>query len=141
MIENIDAFLNERKELWLKDRLKKAENETAIAELQQQANEKFDLSEWLPDAAKRVTQLSMVSHPSKFSHPSARTSSVIVRATQANDGYLRSGNVDYPLDVFGNAAAMDVFPSEKPPINAMCSLPFAAFSFAIANFCSRCGSI
>ncbi|WP_111891324.1 type I-F CRISPR-associated protein Csy1 [Acinetobacter sp. MB5] len=109
MIENIDAFLNERKELWLKDRLKKAENETAIAELQQQANEKFDLSEWLPDAAKRVTQLSMVSHPSKFSHPSARTSSVIVRAKQANDGYLRSGNVDYPLDVFGNAAAMDVY--------------------------------
>ena len=52
MIENIDAFLNERKELWLKDRLKKAENETAIAELQQQANEKFDLSEWLPEIGR-----------------------------------------------------------------------------------------
>ena len=109
MIENIHAFLNERKELWLKDRLKKAENETVIVELQQQANEKFDLREWLPDAAKRVGQLSMVSHPSKFSHPSAKTSSVIVQAKYANDGYLRSGNVDYPLDVFGNAAAMDVF--------------------------------
>lgn len=109
MTASIDAFLNERKELWLKDRLKKAENETVIAELQQQANERFSVQEWLPDAAKRVSQLSMVSHPSKFSHPSTKTSSVIVQAKHSVDGYLRSGNVDYPLDVFGNAAAMDVF--------------------------------
>lgn len=109
MTASIEAFLNERKELWLKDRLKKAENETVIAELQQQANERFSLQEWLPDAAKRVSQLSMVSHPSKFSHPSAKTSSVIVQAKHTVDGYLRSGNVNYPLDVFGNAAAMDVF--------------------------------
>ena len=109
MTASIKAFLNERKELWLKDRLKKAENETLIAELQQQANERFSVQEWLPDAAKRVSQLSMVSHPSKFSHPSAKTSSVIVQAKHSVDGYLRSGNVDYPLDVFGNAAAMDVF--------------------------------
>ena len=102
-------FLNERKELWLKDRLKKAENDSVISELQGQADDKFSLKEWLPDAAKRVTQLSMVSHPSKFSHPSAKTSSVIAQAKQINDGYLRSGNVSYPLDVFGNAAAMDVF--------------------------------
>lgn len=109
MTANIDAFLNERKELWLKDRVKKAENEAVIAELQQQAHDKFSLQEWLPDAAKRVAQLSMVSHPSKFSHPSAKTSSVIAQAKYKADGYWRSGNVDYPLDVFGNAAAMDVF--------------------------------
>ena len=109
MTESIQNFLNERKELWLKDRLKKAENDSVISELQGQADDKFSLKEWLPDAAKRVTQLSMVSHPSKFSHPSAKTSSVIVQAKPNNDGYLRSGNVHYPLDVFGNAAAMDVF--------------------------------
>ena len=109
MTESIQNFLNERKELWLKDRLKKAENDSVISELQGQADDKFSLKEWLPDAAKRVTQLSMVSHPSKFSHPSAKTSSVIVQAKQNNDGYLRSGNVDYSLDVFGNAAAMDVY--------------------------------
>ena len=51
----------------------------------------------------------MVSHPSKFSHPSAKTSSVIAQVKSAQDGYLRSGNVHYPLDVFGNAAAMDVY--------------------------------
>ncbi|OTH00952.1 type I-F CRISPR-associated protein Csy1 [Acinetobacter sp. ANC 4973] len=109
MTASIEAFLNERKELWLKDRLKKAENETVIVELQQQANERFSVQEWLSDAAKRVSQLSMVSHPSKFSHPSAKTSSVIAQADYSVDGYLRSGNVNYPLDVFGNAAAMDVF--------------------------------
>lgn len=109
MTASVQVFLNERKELWLKDRLKKAEGETLIAELNQQAHERFSLQNWLPDAAKRVNQLSMVSHPSKFSHPSAKTSSVIVQAKHSNDGYLRSGNVDYSLDVFGNAAAMDVF--------------------------------
>ena len=109
MTESIQTFLNERKELWLKDRVKKAENDTEVAELQQQADDKFSLQEWLSDAAKRVSQLSMVSHPSKFSHPSAKTSSVIAQVKSAQDGYLRSGNVHYPLDVFGNAAAMDVY--------------------------------
>ncbi|QOW53202.1 MULTISPECIES: type I-F CRISPR-associated protein Csy1 [Acinetobacter] len=109
MTESIHTFLNERKELWLKDRVKKAVNDVEIAELQQQADDRFSLKEWLPDAAKRVSQLSMVSHPSKFSHPSAKTSSVIAQVKSAQDGYLRSGNVHYPLDVFGNAAAMDVY--------------------------------
>ncbi len=109
MTESIHTFLNERKELWLKDRVKKAENDVEIAELQQQADDRFSLKEWLLDAAKRVSQLSMVSHPSKFSHPSAKTSSVIAQVKSAKDGYLRSGNVHYPLDVFGNAAAMDVY--------------------------------
>ena len=109
MTESIHTFLNERKELWLKDRVKKAVNDVEIAELQQQADDRFSLKEWLPDAAKRVSQLSMVSHPSKFSHPSAKTSSVIAQVKSAQDGHLRSGNVHYPLDVFGNAAAMDVY--------------------------------
>lgn len=109
MTASIHTFLNERKELWLKDRLKKAKDDAEIAELQQQANDKFHLKEWLPDAAKRVVQLSMVSHPSKFSHPSAKTSSIIAPVSASKDGYLRTGNVDYPLDVFGNAAAMDVY--------------------------------
>lgn len=109
MTASIHTFLNERKELWLKDRLKKATNDIEIAELQQQADDKFHLKEWLPDAAKRVVQLSMVSHPSKFSHPSAKTSSIIAPISASKDGYLRTGNVDYPLDVFGNAAAMDVY--------------------------------
>lgn len=114
---NITEFLEDRKALWLKDRLKKAKNEAEAFELNQQAAEKFSLAVWLPDAAKRVAQLSMVSHPSKFSHPSAKTSSVIAQAEFKADGYLRSGNVDYALDVFGNAAAMDVFKFLSIPLS------------------------
>lgn len=109
MTANILNFLNERKEQWLKERLKKAKDEVEIFDLKEQANHKFSCAEWLPDAAKRGCQLSMVSHPSKFSHPSAKTSNVLVSAPPKNDGYLRSGNIDYQLDIFGNAAAMDVY--------------------------------
>ena len=109
MTESIQNFLNERKELWLKDRLKKAENDSVISELQGQADDKFSLKEWLPDAAKRVTQLSMVSHPSKFSHPSAKALSVIAQAKQDNDCYLRSVNVRYNLVFFCFCDCLYVF--------------------------------
>lgn len=108
MTANITHFLNERKENWLKERLKKVNDESEAALLIQQANEKFSPAAWIPDAAKRAAQIFIVSHPSKFSHPSAKTSTVIATQQYETDGYLRSGNVDYPLDVFGNAAAMDV---------------------------------
>ncbi|MGZ8238507.1 MAG: type I-F CRISPR-associated protein Csy1 [Methylobacter sp.] len=109
MNKNIPDFFAERKAAWLKARLKPSLTDEEQAQLQQEANEKFALANWLPDAARRATQLTMVSHPGKFSHPSAKTSSVIAQSQPANDGYLRSGNVEYELDVFGNAAAMDVY--------------------------------
>jgi CRISPR-associated protein Csy1 len=109
MSQFISNFFSERKAAWLKARVKPSLTNEEQSQLQQEANEKFALANWLPDAAKRATQLTMVSHPGKFSHPSAKTSSVIARSEQANDGYLRTGNVNYELDVFGNAAAMDVY--------------------------------
>lgn len=109
MNQNIPDFFSERKTAWLKTRLKPSLTDEEQARLQQEANEKFALANWLPDAARRAAQLTMVSHPGKFSHPSAKTSSVIAQSQPANDGYLRSGNVEYELDVFGNAAAMDVY--------------------------------
>lgn len=109
MNENIANFFMERKSAWLKPRLNPALPEQEQSLIHQEANERFALANWIPDAAKRANQLAMVSHPSKFSHPSAKTSSVIAKSLHANDGYLRSGNVDYALDVFGNAAAMDVY--------------------------------
>jgi len=108
MTANITQFLNERKANWLKEKLKNVDDESKISLLTQQANEKFSPAEWVPDAARRAAQIFIVSHPSKFSHPSAKTSTVIAEQQYEADGYLRSGNVDYPLDVFGNAAAMDV---------------------------------
>ncbi len=109
MNQNIADFFADRKAAWLKAKLKPSLTDEEQTQLQQEANEKFTLANWLPDAAKRAAQLTMASHPSKFSHPSAKTSPIIANNRQANDGYLRSGNVDYELDVFGNAAAMDVY--------------------------------
>lgn len=109
MSENVLLFLTERKNMWLKNKITPPLGVDEIAELNNEADIKFSLNVWLPDAAKRAGQLSMVSHPSKFSHPSAKTSSIIVNGTPDNDGYLRTGNVAYALDVFGNAAALDVY--------------------------------
>lgn len=109
MNKNISDFFADRKATWLKAKIKPSLDAEEQALLLQEAEDKFSMATWLPDAAKRATQLSMVSHPGKFSHPSAKTSSIIVKSYRTNDGYLRSGNVAYELDVFGNAAAMDVY--------------------------------
>ncbi|GBG56601.1 CRISPR-associated protein Csy1 [Sporomusaceae bacterium FL31] len=102
-------YLNKRKEKWLKDKMKNQMSEMEITELTNQAEDKFSVEKWIPDAAKRAKQLSLASHVAKFSHPDAKASSVISACYFKNDGYLHSGNVVYELDAFGNAAAVDVF--------------------------------
>lgn len=105
----IQVFLDERKGIWLKSRSKgKTTDEERIA-LEQKASEEFSLSTWLPKAAKRAKQLSLVSHPGKFSHPNAKITSIIDNSQYRPDGFLRSGNVNVGLDVLGNAAALDVY--------------------------------
>lgn len=105
----IQNFLNDRKDLWLKKKITNDATDEERAELERQALDEFSLAKWLPDAAKRAKQLSLVSHPAKFSHPSAKTSSIIAKSERRADGFLRTGNVTAELDVFGNAAAMDVY--------------------------------
>lgn len=109
MIEIIEKFLLERKNDKIKEKTKSISDESEKQKIIDGLEEKFALKNWLPDAAKRASQLSLVSHPAKFSHPNAKTSSIIAKNKRANDGYIRSGNVDYELDVFGNAAALDVY--------------------------------
>jgi CRISPR-associated protein Csy1 len=106
---NIQNFLNERKAMWLKKKMKAKTTEEEKIAFEREADALFSLSLWLPNAAKRAKQLSLVSHPSKFTHPSAKISSIIATAEHQPDGYLRTGNVAVDLDVFGNAAAMDVY--------------------------------
>jgi CRISPR-associated protein Csy1 len=99
--EVIKNFLLERKAVKLKG--------VSDSEQIQKLEETFHPENWLPDAAKRAGQLSLVSHPSKFTHPSAKTSSIIFEAKSAANGFLCSENVHVELDVFGNAAALDVY--------------------------------
>lgn len=109
MSQDIKSFFEERKANWLKTRVKASMSDEEQENLIAEANEKFFPATWLPDAAKRAAWLSIVSHPGKFSHPSAKTTSIIAIGKPGHDGYLRSGNVEYELDVLGNAAAMDVY--------------------------------
>lgn len=117
MTQAIHDFLAERRDNWLKAKLKSVTDEAEIADIEQQAAEKFSLAQWVPDAAKRAGHLSIVSHLGKFTHPSAKTSAVIAQPTSSQDGYWRSGNIDYPLDVFGSAASMDVYKFLNLPLS------------------------
>jgi len=105
----IENFLSERRATKIKKNLKPGHNDEEKQSVELEAAEFFRLSNWLPDAAKRAGWLSMLTHPGKFTHPSAKTSAVIAGARPSPDGFLRSGNADADLDVLGNAAALDVY--------------------------------
>lgn len=104
----IQKFLDERKEQWLKPKININTTDDERAELEQKATEKFCMEFWIPDASKRAKQLSLVSHPGKYSHSGAKISSIIAKSNYSADGFLRTGNVEVDLDVIGNAAALDV---------------------------------
>ena len=108
MDKSIEEFFDERKNNWRKSKIKASMSDEEKAALEWECEEKFVLDNWLPDAAKRAGQLSMVTHPGKFTHPSAKISSIIAQFPQKADGFLRTGNNVSSLDVFGNAATLDV---------------------------------
>lgn len=109
MSDVINAFLSERKAGWIKKKISSGMTTEEMMHVEQESNNIFSPDSWLPDAAKRAGQLSMVSHPGKFSHPAAKISPIIAEGKRSTDGFIRTGNADTQLDVFGNAAAMDVF--------------------------------
>lgn len=108
MDKAIVEFLDNKKTDFLKKKIKTNSSEEEKIEFQQQAHDKFHLASWLIDASNRAGQLSITTHPAKFVHPNAKTTSIISTCKQVSDGLLRSGNVNVDLDVFGNAAALDV---------------------------------
>lgn len=104
----ITEFLDNKKQDYLKKSIKTDSSDEDKQRFIEESEEKYTLENWLVDASQRAKQLSLTSHPAKFVHPNARASSIIVDAQKNADGLLRSGNVDVELDVFGNAAALDV---------------------------------
>lgn len=100
MSNPIVDFLEGRKQKPLKEGKKPA------AEIESD----YSIPVWVASAANRASQLSLVSHPAKFSHPDAKTTPVLFTGAFKADGYLRSGNVPINYqDVVGNAAALDVY--------------------------------
>jgi CRISPR-associated protein Csy1 len=105
----IEEFLTKRRDDRIKKKLKANMLEAEKLLIEQEAEEEFLLENWLPKAAKRAGQLSLVSHLAKFSHPSAKSSPIIFSGSHRVDGFLYSCNASAELDVTGSAAAMDVF--------------------------------
>ncbi|MCK5356122.1 MAG: type I-F CRISPR-associated protein Csy1, partial [Methyloprofundus sp.] len=101
-------FLENKKQDYLKKKANSSTSEEDKLRLTQEAQEKYSIESWLINTSQRAKQLSLTSHPAKFVHPNAKASSIIAHAKKENDGLLRSGNVDAELDIFGNAAALDV---------------------------------
>jgi CRISPR-associated protein Csy1 len=115
MDKAIIDFFDERKEGWLKKNVKASMSDAEKAQLEIDCAVVFSAKNWLPHAANRAGQISIATHPCTFSHPSSRknkngyASSIIATSQQANDGFLRSGNVAVATDALGNAAALDVY--------------------------------
>ncbi len=76
--------------------------------------EQYRPENWLTDAARRAGQISMVTHAPKFTHSDTRSTGVLLRAEDKqrysqSERYLDSLTLnDLPVDVVGNAAALDV---------------------------------
>ncbi|BBF84079.1 CRISPR-associated protein, Csy1 family [Aquitalea magnusonii] len=74
-------------------------------------NAQYQPHNWLADAARRVSQLQLVTHPQKSTHPDARGSSLFA-PPDSLPSRLEIGThclSDFASDVVGNAAALDVY--------------------------------
>ncbi|WP_416138385.1 type I-F CRISPR-associated protein Csy1 [Halomonas sp. HK25] len=77
-------------------------------ELQQQ----FEPKTWLADAARRVSQLQVVTHSLKAIHPDAKGTNLYIEPSKLTQGDLVGSHClpsDFQGDVVGNAAALDVY--------------------------------
>jgi len=98
MSNPLRQFVEERRDA----KLVKAKPD-AVAEIESD----FRFDHWVQSAADRASQLNVASHIGPISHPDGKIAPFIAEPTASTDGYVRSGNVSFPWDAFGNAAALD----------------------------------
>jgi len=113
----IAGFIAARKD----EKLKNPEKDAISAQ-------KYDYATWLADAARRVNQLQAATHIAKATHSSAGGSSLYVPPEnlpcRAEIGtHMLKGMV--PIDVVGNAAALDVFKFLKTQVEGKTLLAWA----------------
>ncbi|ADH86222.1 type I-F CRISPR-associated protein Csy1 [Desulfurivibrio alkaliphilus] len=113
-LEDFDKKANsERKKVSDPNLLASLEQE--LAEKRQTQEAKYEVSEWLTDAAARAKQIQMVTHALKYTHPDARGSSLYAVGGETQpesyrqNSLLSTASLHKPaIDVVGNAAALDV---------------------------------
>ncbi|WP_380181979.1 type I-F CRISPR-associated protein Csy1 [Kalamiella sp. sgz302252] len=70
---------------------------------------KYETRNWLSDAARRASQISLVTHALKYTHSDAKGSSFYQSSGAKKTDCLSSAFLNIPeLDAVGNAAALDV---------------------------------
>ncbi|AOR62325.1 type I-F CRISPR-associated protein Csy1 [Pectobacterium wasabiae] len=86
-----------------------ADAELTLAEKRREIERKYEVRNWLTDAASRAGQISLVTHALKFTHSDARGSSIFSANTVADAKTLSTATLVQPaIDAVGNAAALDV---------------------------------
>jgi CRISPR-associated protein Csy1 len=80
-----------------------------IAQERQKLEKRYEVRNWLSDAASRAGQISLVTHALKFTHSDAKGSSLFQASTHHDAAYLTTASLRNPaIDAVGNAAALDV---------------------------------
>ncbi|WP_273202866.1 type I-F CRISPR-associated protein Csy1 [Marinobacter subterrani] len=127
LASNIRAFIAERLAAKLEPLSKAAEKkrsetpadqlaqvETQLLSDREELIEQYKPENWLTDAARRAGQISMVTHAPKYTHSDTRSTGVLLRPEDKqrytqSELYIDSLSLDdLPVDVVGNAAALDV---------------------------------
>lgn len=119
----IQNFLDKCKAVWLKSKVKPSTPDDEKQLLELDVNEKFLLSNWLIDMAKRASSSAISTHPNTFSHSKStkhyppnkndKTSAIVANSQYKCDGFLRTGNSIVAMDTVRNAVtnniAIDVY--------------------------------
>jgi len=101
----MESFIEER----LQAKLEKLQEDDAK---RLELREQYQFDRWIEDAARRVTQIQLVTHALKATHPDAKGSSLYVNPKDLTQQPYVGTHVlgdKYHDDVVGNAAALDVY--------------------------------
>ncbi|KTL60440.1 type I-F CRISPR-associated protein Csy1 [Photorhabdus laumondii subsp. laumondii] len=82
-----------------------------VAEQRKDLEERYEIRNWLDDAANRAKQINLVTHALKFTHSDAKGSSIFASSLNSKESneYLSTVTLHKPaIDAVGNAAALDI---------------------------------
>lgn len=100
---SIDAFIQERLQAKL-DAIEEGDHDK-----RRKLEHDYSRENWLENAARRVSQIQLVTHAIKYIHPDARGTSIHHVGSSCPEPWVSSSSAPPVDDVVGNAAALDVF--------------------------------
>ncbi|MHC5177534.1 type I-F CRISPR-associated protein Csy1 [Serratia rhizosphaerae] len=123
LVSSIVSYINDRKQpkleafdkdtekklAGLSDALEIAAVRQRAAEQRRELEQRYEVRNWLTDAANRAGQIGLVTHALKFTHSDAKGSSIFAVQEDEDARYLTTATLRQPaIDAVGNAAALDV---------------------------------